>query len=198
MTYNLAMEIFQIKHNNIQPEQGKILLSEPFMRDSYFGRAVILLTEHNSEGSVGLILNKPLDITINDVINHFPDFPAKVFAGGPVNTERIFYLHSAGALIPGSIHVFDSIYWSGNFEVLKELIHSQVIKPKDITFFIGYSGWSAGQLSDEINKNSWLVATVTSQKILFADKSTIWESELANLGSKYKIWASFPQDPTWN
>ena len=128
---------------------GSVLLAEPFMFDSNFKRSAILLCEHNEEGSIGFILNKELDMQVDELIADFPSFDGKVFFGGPVQTDTIHYIHNVGNLLEDSVKVVPGVYWGGDFEKLKFLIQSDMIKPHNIRFFVGYSGWSDGQLGDE-------------------------------------------------
>ena len=86
--------IFKIKSNDIQPSRGKILISEPFLCDDIFSRSVILIVDHTSEGSMGLVMNKQLPVLVNEVINEFKyldDIP--LYKGGPIGIDTLFYLH---------------------------------------------------------------------------------------------------------
>ncbi len=194
---NLDVDFFTIENNGVAPKQGRILISEPFSQDQFFRRAIVLLTEHNADGSVGFILNKPVDIELNELINDIPYFDAKVSIGGPVNTDRIYYIHTLGAKIPNSVKVINNIYWGGDFSTLKQLIKASVIKPEQVRFFVGYTGWSKEQLNNEITKNFWLVSDIETDNIMISDKD-IWEIKLNQMDKKYKPWANFPENPVFN
>ena len=116
-----------MKPSNTKPEQGTLLISEPFLRDIYFRRSVILLAEHNSEGSFGLIINKPLDIKLNEVIQDFPDFNTNVYIGGPVQTDRLFVLHTLGGKITKSRKIMEGLYWGGKIDIIKSMIEDKKI-----------------------------------------------------------------------
>ena len=111
--------IFEIKSNNLKPAKGRLLLSEPLMGDYYFGRSVVLLAEHNKEGSFGVIINKPVAAKLNEVITDFPEFDAHMFIGGPVETDRLFYLHTFGKEVSDSIEILDGVFWGGDMETIK-------------------------------------------------------------------------------
>ena len=96
------------------------------------------------------------------------------------------------------MHIFDNLYWGGDFEHLKLLIQSDGIKPSEIRFFVGYSGWSPKQLDKEIEKNFWLVTKIDDYKIMQANTDDIWKNILNNLGNEYKIWADAPVNPNLN
>ena len=193
----LDFDFLNIEHENLAPKQGRILLSEPLLSDTYFKRSVVLLTEHSDKGAVGFVLNKPVDLPLNEVLADFPDFNAQVYIGGPVAKDTIHFLHTLGELIPNSVHVMDNIYWGGDFDSLKELINEGIVEPAQVRFFLGYSGWSPNQLEGEIEENAWLVTRVESEKIMSADKN-IWKKTLDELGKKYKVWANFPENPAMN
>ena len=193
----LDFDFLNIEHENLAPKQGRILLSEPLLSDTYFKRSVVLLTEHSDKGAVGFVLNKPVDLPLNEVLADFPDFNAQVYIGGPVAKDTIHFLHTLGELIPNSVHVMDNIYWGGDFDSLKELINEGIVEPVQVRFFLGYSGWSPNQLEGEIEENAWLVTRVESEKIMSADKN-IWKKTLDELGKKYKVWANFPENPAMN
>ncbi len=192
------LDIFKIKTNNIPPQKGRVLIAEPFLPGSYFSRSVILLVSHSPKGSVGFILNKEIDFEIQDVFPDFPDFPASVFLGGPVSTDSIYYLHKLGKQLPGSINVMGNLFWGGDFDVLKSQISAGVVQPSDIHFFLGYSGWEAGQLEAELKEDSWLVTDVDEETIMreFSDDS--WANFVKKAGNQYSIWEHFPENPSLN
>ena len=195
---DLGYNFFEIENKNIAPEKGKILISEPFLRDSYFKRSIVLLTEHNKDGSVGFVLNKPIDMSVNEVFEGFPKMDAGVSIGGPVGTNTVHYIHVLGDLIPNSVNVIDDIYWGGDFDFVKGLIKSGKLNKKDIRFFLGYSGWHPNQLENELAENSWVVADIDASKIMRLVSPDLWKDTLSQLGEKYRMWANFPENPGFN
>jgi len=193
----LDFDFLNIEHENLAPKQGRILISEPLLSDTYFKRSVILITEYSEKGAVGFVLNKSVDLPINEILSDFPSFKAKVYVGGPVAKDTIHFLHTLGELVPNSVHVLDNIYWGGDFDSLKDLISEGIVDPSQVRFFLGYSGWSPDQLEGEIEDNAWLVTRVESSKIMSGDKD-IWKKTLDELGKKYKVWSNFPENPTMN
>ena len=139
------------------PKKGCLLVAEPTIsNDVSFNRAVILLTEHAKDGSVGFILNKPLTYSINDLI---PEIEANflVYNGGPVEQDNLYFLHNVPELIPNSIEISYGLYWGGDFETTKNLINEGKVSKENIRFFLGYSGWESNQLEDEMEDNSWII-----------------------------------------
>lgn len=193
----LDSNIFKIEYNKVAPKRGRVLVSEPFLQDTYFKRSLVLLTEYSEEGAVGFVINKPLDVQINEVMNNFPKFNSHVSIGGPVSTNTIHYLHSVGNHIPNSIQVADNLYWGGDYDIMKDLVMCGEIMPSQIRFFLGYSGWHAGQLESELSQNSWLVTEVNYNKIM-RPENDLWKNTVNQLGDKYKMWANFPENPGSN
>lgn len=177
----------------IKLERGVILVSEPFMLDPNFRRSVVILCDYTKdEGTVGFILNKPIDMTVNELIADFPDFDTRVHYGGPVATDTIHYVHRAGDILDESIKIGDGIYWGGSFEKLKFLITSELIKPKDIRFYIGYSGWSAGQLEDEMEIGSWVLEDADPNYIFSSTHDELWSQTLINKGDTFSVISQMP------
>ena len=194
---DLNLNIFKIESNNIAPRKGRILIAEPFLPGSYFNRAIILLVEHSAEGAVGFILNKEVDFPIQNFYEEFPNFDAEIYVGGPVNPDYVYFIHTLGDEIPGSIRVMDNLYWGGSFDVLKELVRDRKIKPDQIRFFLGYSGWGPGQLEEEIKENSRLISNVKVDQVMDCS-ADFWVEVVKSLGGKYKLWENFPENPTFN
>lgn len=188
----------KIKSNNIAPSRGKLLISEPFLNDYFFKRSVVLLAEHNEEGSFGVIMNKPINTKFNEVIKDFPDFDAQLYLGGPVKNDSLFFVHTLGAKISNSNEIMDGLYWGGKIDEVKEMIMLGLLDKNDIRFYIGYSGWESKQLEGELEKNSWLVSAMNTKKLLNTDTDNLWKASLDTLGSDYEIWNNFPSNPEMN
>lgn len=181
-----------------QPQVGRLLISEPFLSDPYFKRTVILVVEHNEDGTIGFILNRAVDIRLNEVVDDFPKFEADVYFGGPVSQNSLFYLHTLGEKLPDSLQVLPGLYWGGDFDHLRFLVDSGQVKAKQIRFFAGYSGWQKDQLSGELREKSWIVTQSTKDVIMTGTDKELWNSILKNMGGKFEIISNFPEDPTQN
>jgi len=179
-------------------EKGKILIAEPLLGDPNFDRTVVLLADHNEEGTVGFVLNRPVDILFDDLVLDFPAFDADIFEGGPVQGDNLFYLHRKGDLIPGSEEIMDGVFWGGDLDVLKEMIALEMVLPSDIRFFLGYSGWSAGQLHNELEQKAWLVAESDAELVFETEVDGLWSTIMKQLGGEYALWHNAPMDPSLN
>lgn len=190
---------FQIHSNTLHPQQGELLLSEPTMNDFHFGRSVILLIDHNeSEGSFGIIMNKPLNVRLKEIVDVFHDFDAPVYLGGPVAEDQIFFLHTLGDLIPDSFKIMDGLYWGGDAETLNKLIFNGIVDKNNIRFFLGYSGWDAGQLGRELERNSWVVCKTDTKALLNTPVERMWNTYVTRMGKEYAMWQRFPKNPEEN
>jgi putative transcriptional regulator len=179
------------------PVKGTLLISAPFLSD-IFKRSVVLLTEHNNEGSVGFIINKPLKMKFNEVIEDFPEFNAKIFLGGPVQPELVNFIHKAGNLLDGGVEIIDGIFWGGNFQTLKILAEQGSLNPEDFRFFLGYSGWSPNQLISELEIDSWFLNNSNKEYIFDPDSDHLWQKILKSKGGEYSVISTFPEDPSVN
>ena len=177
--------------------KGKLLISDPNMIDPNFKRSVILVTNHDKKESVGLILNQPTQVKINDVIDNFPSFNASIYIGGPVQKNTLCFIHSLKDKIKESHYIGNDLYWSGDFQTLKKIIIQQKIHKNQVRFFAGYSGWGAGQLEMEINEESWIIESYNS-KLILQDNNKLWHSFISKMNKKYSFWINMPEDPSLN
>jgi len=178
---------------------GSILLAEPsLIGDAQFQRSVILIAEYNKKGIVGFITNKPLSYTISEILPEITE-EFRIYNGGPVEKESLYFLHTKPNLIPNSIKICDDVYWGGDFDVVMELIINKKVTPYDIKFFLGYTGWHYDQLHKEISNNNWIIQNLTKINTLIRDNTdSFWKNTLLNLGGEYKIWANSPENPDYN
>ena len=185
--------------NNNHPQKGSLLLSEPFMSDQYFGRSVILLCNHDDEGSFGFVLNNYIDINLNKLDPTFPKIKTKISIGGPVDTKHLYYVHTLGDRIEGSVLVRDGVYLGGDYTQLINLLKTDLNLIKEIRFFLGYSGWESEQLSDELDEKSWVaVNNIKNNDVMNVSDDNLWQYCMNKQGSRFKVMSNFPIDPNFN
>ncbi|MCO4821249.1 MAG: YqgE/AlgH family protein [Flavobacteriaceae bacterium] len=181
------------------PQKGHLLIAEPsILGDLSFNRSVVLLADHNNEGSIGFILNKPLDYTLNELV---PNVSAemRVYNGGPVEQDNLYFIHKIPDQIPNSIEISNGIFWGGDFDSVTELLNLGTISENDIRFFLGYSGWDSGQLTNELLTNSWIIAeNIYKKSLLEKEHKNSWKEKMMELGGDYSIWSNAPADPSYN
>ncbi len=192
------MKMFEIKYNNIKPKIGSLLLSEPFQAEEIFNRSVIILCEYNEEGSFGVVLNKPSPYKVNDIMKEMPEVDFPIYIGGPVDVERVFFIHDQGDIIPNSIKINKKYYWGGDLDVIKNMIANKQLSAENIRFFIGYSGWDPDQLEDELTYNSWVVLNKVIDNMLSFSAESLWKNCVNKLGKDYTFWTKMPKDPILN
>lgn len=173
-------------------KQGNILIAEPFMLDSHFNRSVILICEHDDEGTTGYVLNRLLYVKMQNLIPDFPKTNAPVYYGGPVATDSLHYLHSVGDLLENSVEVSQGVYWGGDFEKLKFLMENRLVKDSDIRFFVGYSGWEPSQLKGELELGTWIVDEMDANYLFRVKPPVLWQTVLHNKGNTYTVIAQMP------
>lgn len=185
--------------NSLEPHKGSLLIAEPFLNDSYFARAVVLLCDHTEEeGTFGFVLNNFVELDLGELVEGFPEIETSVSLGGPVDTSNLFYIHRLPN-IENSLEVNEGLYFGGDFETIKDILEANPKEAENIRFFIGYSGWSKGQLSDELVEKSWIVVNDYNVSTIFNTNDTsIWKHILEKQGAKFKVMTNFPKNPSDN
>lgn len=179
-------------------QKGSLLVAELALTgDLSFSRSLIYMTEHNNEtGSVGFIINKSTDLMINDLLPEVEgDF--KIYKGGPVDEDNLYYLHKLPEILTDSIEIADGIYWGGNFNLLMQELKKGTIPSDKIKFFLGYSGWAPEQLDEEIRADSWIILD-NKVDVFMENDASKWKDKLLELGGEYVIWANSPENPNYN
>ncbi|MFT3948710.1 MAG: YqgE/AlgH family protein [Agriterribacter sp.] len=182
----------------VELSAGILLIAEPFLKDPNFMRTVVLLCDHQEEGSFGFVLNKHFRLSLDELIPEFEGMKIPVFSGGPVQADTLHFLHSYPELLPGSHKITDGVYWGGDFEMMKDLLLRGDLDQKRIRFYVGYSGWGSNQLADEMKVKSWLTATARKNIIFHNKVDEIWKDSLKLLGDEYAMMSNFPIDPQLN
>ncbi|MGL1888504.1 MAG: YqgE/AlgH family protein [Reichenbachiella sp.] len=184
---------------DFKPEKGDLLISEPYLPDPNFERTVVLLCAHDKNGSFGFILNKAAQVNFSEAIEEVKDFDASLYIGGPVQQDTLHFIHRNQKEVLDGQEVTVNTDWGGNYDKLIELINNEQIEIKNFKFFIGYSGWDAGQLEDEIKTKSWIVFKNTSSSLIFdTPPDELWKTLLHELGGKFEMFSKYPTDPTMN
>jgi len=178
--------------------KGDILVASPFLGDSNFERSVVLLCDHReNEGTFGLICNQPTIINFQDLdeVDHLEN---NLYFGGPVEQNTLHFIHALSQ-IENSIPLKDGLFWGGDYEQIKHLHNLGILNPSNCRFFLGYSGWSKGQLKREIEQESWIIARPNLLETLFTyPASKLWQQILRDMGGKYRAMSHFPENAQLN
>ena len=185
--------------NNEKPQKGSILISDPFLDDPYFGRSVVILCEHNEEGTFGFVLNNFAEIDLHKIDDKFPNINARIGFGGPVSKDSLFFIHSFGPEISNSLQIQKNLFYGGDFDEICAIIEKKPKAKNKIRFFIGYSGWEKGQLDAELKEKSWItVNNVDHTLILDTKQDDLWKTALEMQTGKFKMISKFPNNPSDN
>lgn len=176
----------------------KILIAEPFLNDPNFERSIVLLCEDNEEGAYGFVLNQPTEIKVEELHEKLSFFKQAALIGGPVANDSLNFIYKGKTLIEDSLHLGEGIYLGGNFEQLIDFAEQGIIEQNDFKFFIGYSGWSIGQLEEEINNNTWIYGQSSLKSIFEMSPKNMWRDILKDMGPIYKMYSNYPIDPRLN
>ena len=179
--------------NGILPSKGSILLSEPFLQDPHFERSVVLMCEHSDAESFGFVLNHTANIQLHELIDIAPT-SIPVFLGGPVAENGLFYLHTFMD-IESSEEILPGLFFGGDLTEIFELLNADEKNKEKVRFFIGYSGWSKGQLAQEIKERAWIcVNNITIETLLSVPVSTLWKKCMSVQGEQFQTFALFPKN----
>ncbi len=191
--------MFEYDKNIPDPKGGDFLISEPFLPDPNFERSVVLICENNEEGTFGLVLNKGTDLLLEDVLDEEIPYKGTLSVGGPVEQNTLHFIHRLKTPVEGSVAIGDGLHWSGDFEQIKAMLWTGEADEMDIRFFLGYSGWSDGQLREELDKQSWFLRPkATAQQVFDLEEDEFWKAILEGMGGKYKVFSNYPIDPRLN
>lgn len=201
MEDNMLGDIFSVKIAQPDPKAGDLLVAVPFLDDGCFCHAVVCMIEHSDEGgSMGLVTNRLSGYMLDELVENIEtseEIP--VFVGGPVHNDRLYYLHTLGALIPDSVEVAPGLYVGGDFEAVKSYVSSGCKVNGCIRFFVGYSGWSKGQLRRELNSHDWAVTKlVCIDDIMCEQEDEAWRTQVTMLGERYRLWLNCPVNARLN
>jgi putative transcriptional regulator len=178
--------------------KGQLLLDGGKLRGSFFSRTVVLICQHDEEGAFGLVLNKPTENKVGEVLMAEVADDLKeqlLFLGGPVQPEALSVIHSDTFLPDGN--VMANVRLEHSLESLMELGASYSPSQK-VRIFAGYAGWTSGQLEAEMKRESWLIHPASVELIFQSDPVTLWQNILRQKGWEYRLLAEGPEDWSWN
>jgi putative transcriptional regulator len=182
----------------LKAKKGRLLISEPSLRDNFFFKSVVLLTHHDDEESIGLILNHPTKINLNELLNDVPLSDLPIYIGGPVEKQSLHFIHTLGSSIPNSKQIIDDIYFGGDFDKVLQLMHEKKITKNEIRFFVGYTGWGVEQLNNEIRNDAWIVEAAKNELCMNYSTPKLWSDIIKTKKMEYAIWANMPSNPNLN
>lgn len=181
----------------LSPARGVLLVAPPQVSDPNFWRSVVLLCEHGEQGSFGLVLNRPLTLDLEDVLDGLSGGNL-LSLGGPVQQDTLHFLHRHADMVEEAVEVVAGVHWGGDFKAISYLVESRVASPRDLRFFIGYAGWRPGQLEEEISSGGWFLVRAQDELVFSEKPEDLWGATLRYMGGAYAFLANFPIDPRVN
>lgn len=193
--------LFKIEINRCAPQPGALLIAEPFLREDYFRHAVICLVDYEiGKSSMGIVMNKPTGYTLGSLIKQIDNNNnTPIYCGGPLSCDRLYFIHTLGEIIPNSRKITGNLYIGGDFEAIINYVNSGYDVDGNVRFFIGYSGWDAGQLEEELALHTWAVSNQHhTHTLLIGEGDNYWHNHVKALGAEYRGWQYHPENPQLN
>jgi putative transcriptional regulator len=173
--------------------RGHLLVSSPLLQDPNFRRTVVLMTHHDEEGAMGLVLSRPSEVTVSDAVPDLLELPGvqeTVSVGGPVQPEAVVVLveHEEEPELP----IVGRVAF---MEAGAEVEELDAVRAR---IFAGYSGWGPGQLEEELDESSWIVVPAEADDVFALDPDELWRTVLRRKGGRFALIATMPFDPKLN
>lgn len=182
-----------------QLEKGTFMIATPDIDTGIFFRGVVLICEHNPNGSFGIVINKTLDMELpEEIINvhNLANANVELRAGGPVQTNQMMLLHTSDDIPQQTLEICPHVYLGGDLQFLQEAIANP--KGPAIRLCFGYSGWGAGQLEREFLDGGWFLYPASTRHLFEIRPEKLWQTLLREMGGKYATLSMIPEDLSWN
>jgi putative transcriptional regulator len=182
-----------------QLTKGTFLVASPDIEGGIYFRSVVLICEHSSNGSFGLIINKEIEIELPEEIINLkemvnPDIQVRV--GGPIQPSQMMLLHSSDQLGEQSLKICEGIFLGGDLQFLQEAMHNA--NGPRIRLCFGYTAWGAGQLEKEFLSGHWFLHPASAKFLFETPPEKIWQSVLRDMGGKYATLSMMPENLNLN
>jgi putative transcriptional regulator len=175
--------------------KGQLLIAAPMLVDPNFHRTVVLVMEHTEDGALGVVLNRPTDLAVDDAVPDLADLTDgdPVFAGGPVQPQAVIALaeHTGPVGDEAVVGPIAPIQVSDDIEHLGGAVAR-------VRVFAGYAGWGEGQLDDELAEEAWFTEPALPGDVFAGDPGSLWQRVLERKGGEYTLVARMPPDPSLN
>lgn len=183
---------------------GQLLVADTTLQDPNFSRTAVYIINHDAEGAMGVVVNRPSSTVLGDAIAELASTPWNeeiVYVGGPVQQYFVFVLHSGlpgGEKSDAAIEAAAGVIFEPDFSVVHRHLKDQAIPGLKSRFLVGYAGWGPGQLESELERNDWLVIPATPELVFGRDPLGVWNSALRKKGGIYWLAAETGFKPSLN
>jgi putative transcriptional regulator len=182
-----------------QIQKGTFLISTPDIDKGIFFRGVVLICEHNQNGSFGLVVNKTLELELPEEIISIQNMAnprVGIRAGGPVQTNQMMLLHSSNTIPGQTLEICDGVYLGGDLQFLQDSLIDE--NGPEINLCFGYAGWGSGQLEREFLDGNWFLHPASARHVFHTSADKIWQQLLREMGGKYASLSMIPEDLSVN
>jgi putative transcriptional regulator len=155
-------------------QAGSIIISTVLLNDTNFEKAAVVITEHNEQGTIGYVFNQPFPRSFNELEEFKHSIPVPLYAGGPVQTDMLYFMHCRADLIAGGDLVAGDVYMNGDFKKAVQLLNNGTLSIHEVRLFIGYCGWDAGELQAEIEEGSWQLTNAPVDLVFATAVNGVW------------------------
>lgn len=181
--------------------KGFFLIANPVLPDPNFSRTVVLLCNHDEQGSFGLVINRSAEVRVADAFSNYKrlqTFQNKIYIGGPVSQTQVFYLCKSEEPLPGMEVICDNLHLGMDWDALEDVLNVIKDPRQNIRFYLGYSGWGSGQLANEMSQRSWLTCEAKNIFVFGDSEECVWTNVVRSLGKEYTYLLRAPLNPQWN
>lgn len=183
-------------------DPGSLLAAWPDLRDPNFMHRVVVICQHQREGAFGFVVNQRTEYLTSDLLDQHPDLGTAdlpVFWGGPVGHDSIQFLHCVPDEVPGGTSLDGELWYGGDLHALgRYAVERPEEARKKVRMFLGYSGWDAGQLDNELSTGSWMIAAGAPEFIFGETGEVVWRNVMRSVGEEGKSLENLPPDVSWN
>ena len=190
---------------NLWVAPGTLLAAGTELLDPNFMHGVVLMCEHTGAGAYGIVVNKLSELTTRELLSDHPQLGAEdapelpVFIGGPVGLDTLQVLHCAEKIVPGGVEIAYGVHLGGDLDAIRRYMVEQPEEARrTLRFTLGYAGWGAGQLEEELSGGTWLPAPGTAETVFESDCEGQWRAVVRSIGEGAQGLADQPPDPRWN
>ncbi|MCM1032993.1 MAG: YqgE/AlgH family protein [Odoribacter sp.] len=196
----LETTFFNLSTVKLPVHAGDLLVAQPFLDDDWFERAVISIIDYDKiDGATAVVLNNDMGYTLDEVLSGIGDAGknVKVYCGGPLSRDRLYFIHTLGPeIIPNAREYGPGLYIGGDFTHAVAYVNDGYPCDGLIRFFVGYTGWSVGQLEQEIDEDTWAVLPIgnESSRFIVGSGDAVWHRAVKEMGDEYRSWSLIPRD----
>jgi putative transcriptional regulator len=174
---------------------GSVMIAKPFWHDENYNRSVILLLEHDRNGSAGLIVNKPSTLSIHDALPEL-NILYPLYFGGPSEIKTVSYIHN-NSKVPDAIYLGNELFWGGDYDSVVDMVANKKFNIRCVKFCAGFVHWAPGQLEEEIHEEKWWLDEIIPHELFNTPAADLWAYKLISSGHVYGLLNDIP-DPERN